>query len=135
MNKRAKVSKILGFFMAGAVCGCASARSAAPARPDPERGGVGGLEVGAFVVGATPPVGTPLFDKPSVAIDESLELKGVVISDGRTRYVMAALDYRSNPTEAYDLLRASLAEAAGVPPSHVAVHCTHTHSAPAGVVG
>ena len=105
------------------LAGCATA----PPQPS------GQLSLALFQADATPPIGHPLcggWIKPIEAVDAPLLLKGVVFSDGRTRYVVAAIDWCVLRTGAHDLLRGKMAHAAAVLPSQVTVHCTHTHSAP-----
>lgn len=63
---------------------------------------------------------------------EPLLLKGVVIDDGASRCLLAALDWCTLGGEAHAALRRGLAEAAGTSPAKVALHCVHTHSAPSG---
>lgn len=104
--------------------GCSSG---APPAPEPPR-----LQLAAFSSDATPPIGHRLVGWSVLmkSVEEPLLLKGVVLADGRTRYVLAALDWCRLQTGAYDLFRRKLAAAAGVAETQVAVHCTHTHGAP-----
>ena len=91
------------------------------------------MQVAYFSSDATPPIGHPLcggWIKPVEAVDQPLELRGVVLSDGQTRVVICALDWCRLQTGAYDLFRKKIAEAAGVPESHVAVQTIHAHNAP-----
>lgn len=109
------------------LAGCTSA--VAPSAPVPE---MRGLRLTTFECDATPPIGHRLVGWSVVAktIEAPLLLKGVVLQDDRTRYVLAALDWCRIQTGAYDMFRNKLAAAAGVPETQVAVHCTHTHGAP-----
>lgn len=89
------------------------------------------LSVATFTCDATPPVGHPLAGKkPAEVVEEPLFVKGVVLDDGRTRVVLAAIDWCTLGTEVYARFRAALGAGAGTP--RVAIHCTHTHSAPFG---
>jgi hypothetical protein len=93
------------------------------------------LSVAPFVSDATPPIGHPLcggWIKPVERVEAPLLVKGVVLSDGRTRYVVAAIDWCVLRTAARDAFLAEMAKAAGVPASQATIHCTHTHSAPIG---
>jgi len=93
----------------------------------------GGLRAAAFSLDVTPPVGSPLEEcNPPVAtsVDIPLLAKGVVLSDGKTRYVLCAFDYCELRTGAHDLFRRKIADAARVNELHVAVHCVHQHDAP-----
>lgn len=103
--------------------GCASSQDPPPAA----------LRVALFASDVTPPLGHPLcggWIKPAEEILQPLVLKGVVLDDGRTRVVIAAMDWCVLRGASFDLLRESMAKAAGTSPSHVAVQTTHTHSAP-----
>ncbi len=108
---------------------CLGCSSTEPQRspPSPQT-----LRVASFHCDATPPLGHRLvgWSVPMKSVEEPLLLKGIVLDDGRTRYVLAALDWCRLQTGAYDLFRRKLAAAAGIPELQVAVHCTHTHGAP-----
>ena len=88
------------------------------------------LELAAFSSDATPPLGHPLYGgglKVNAAVDEPLLLKGIVLSDGSSRYVLAVLDWCRLQTGAHDFFRGKLAAAAQTSASNVAVQCTHAH--------
>ncbi len=91
------------------------------------------FSVGVFCCDATPPVGHPLcggWIKPLEVVDDPLYAKGIVLSDGKTRYVICALDWCRLHGGCYDTFREKLAKAANVPVSQVAVQCLHQHNAP-----
>ncbi len=104
------------------IIGCSSVPEGSPAT----------LAVATFQCDATPPIGHRLvgWSVMMKSVEEPLLLKGIVLGDGRTRYVLCALDWCRLQTGAYDLFRRKLAAAAGIPETQVAVHCTHTHGAP-----
>ncbi|MCX8038095.1 MAG: hypothetical protein N3D11_13780 [Candidatus Sumerlaeia bacterium] len=86
-----------------------------------------------FSFDATPPIGHPLcggWIKPLEVVDAPLMGKGIILSDGRTRYVLCALDWCELRTASYDLMRRKMAEAAAVPESQVALQTVHPHNAP-----
>jgi hypothetical protein len=96
-------------------------------------GGASPLRLAVFASDVTPPLGHPLcggWIKPASEIVQPLVLKGVVLDDGKTRCVLAAMDWCVISGAAYDSLRGRIAKAAGVNPVRVALHSTHTHSAP-----
>src|SRR5689334_21030947 len=102
--------------------GCSSAE------PAPEA--MGPLRMALFASDVTPPLGHPLcggWIKPAAAIGQPLVLKGVVLDDGRTRCVIAAMDWCVLSGAAFDLFRGKMAAAAGVPITQVAIQTTHTH--------
>lgn len=92
-----------------------------------------GLRVATFTCDVTPPLGHPLcggWIKPLAAVDEPLLAKGIVLSEGKDRYVLCAVDWCLLQTGACDAFRRRLAEGANVPESHVSVHTIHQHNAP-----
>jgi hypothetical protein len=111
----------------------ASVAPAASARPLASGGASSGVRVAVFSCDITPPVGSPMMEcHPPVAtsIDIPLQAKGIILDDGRTRYVFCALDYCELRTGAHDLVRRKLADAMGVNELQIEVHCLHQHDAP-----
>jgi hypothetical protein len=90
------------------------------------------LALAYFESDATPPLGHRFVGWSVLmkSAEAPLLLKGLVLDDGRTRAVVAALDWCRLHGGAYDLIRRSLAAAASVPETRVALQCTHTHGAP-----
>ncbi len=92
-----------------------------------------GLNVAAFSCDITPPIGSPLqYCQPPVAtsVESPLLAKGIILSDGSTRYCLCAFDYCEIHTGAHDLFRRGIADALGVNELQVEVHCIHQHDAP-----
>jgi hypothetical protein len=117
-----------GWFLAGVLPG-----SLAVGLPTACSGGEPVVAVASFCCDVTPPLGHPLcggWVRPLEAVDEPLLAKGVVLSDGKSRYVVCALDWCLLQTGAYDLLRQRVARGADIPESHVAVQTVHQHNAP-----
>lgn len=93
----------------------------------------GELAIAVFSCDVTPPVGHPLcggWIKPLEFVEDPLLAKGVVLSDGRSRYVLCAVDWCLLQTGAYDQFRERIATAARIPVSQVAVQTVHQHNAP-----
>jgi pimeloyl-ACP methyl ester carboxylesterase len=91
------------------------------------------LKVASFCCDVTPPIGHPLcggWIKPLVAVDEPLLAKGILISDGKTRYILCAVDWCLLQTAAHDLFRQKLATATETPLTHISVQTVHQHNAP-----
>lgn len=111
-----------------------AAIAGAPAGGQAEAGkpGSGPLRVAVFRADATPPPGAFRggWNQSLVRVEEPLWAKGVVLEDGRTRCVLCALDWCTLSNGSHMLFRRKLAEAAGVDPRFVAVHCVHQHTAP-----
>ena len=90
------------------------------------------LRVATFQCDVTPPVGGhPLiWLTPLETVETPLLAKGIVLDDGRQRYVICSVDWCGLCNSSYDLFRGKLAAGAGVDVSHVAVQCVHQHTAP-----
>jgi hypothetical protein len=69
------------------------------------------------------------------SVESPLLAKGIVLSDGRSRYVLCAIDWCRIQNSTYDLFREKLAKAVDTTPSRVAVQCTHCHEAPLADAG
>lgn len=91
------------------------------------------LRVAAFRSDATPPLGMPIYPsyKPLETVEHPLLAKGVVLDDGKHRYVLCAIDWciLSNSTRVE--LRRKAAQAAGADLSRVTIQVIHQHAAPA----
>ncbi len=90
------------------------------------------FRVAVFRADATPPPGAFRggWTQALVRVEEPLWAKGLVLDDGRTRCVVCALDWCTLSNGSHGLFRRKLAQAAGVDPQFVAVHCVHQHTAP-----
>lgn len=89
-----------------------------------------GLRIAVFASDVTPPIGHPLIQGITEEVLHPLLLKGIVLDDGRSRVVLAAIDWCALRGGAYDQFRERIAAAAGIPVTQVAVQSVHTHSAP-----
>lgn len=90
------------------------------------------LKVAVFEADATPPLGHPLYPsfKPLAEVQEPLLAKGVILDDGRNRYVLCAIDWCTLGGSSRELLLQQMAAAAGTQRAFCTVHCVHQHSAP-----
>lgn len=90
------------------------------------------LRVATFRCDVTPPPGGhPLiWVTPVETVEDPLLAKGIVIDDGRRRYVLCAVDWCGLCNSSHLLFRRKIASAAGTDVSRVAVHCVHQHTAP-----
>ena len=88
--------------------------------------------VATFSCDVTPPLGTPIYSslKPLAVVEHPLLAKGVILEDKGGRYVLCAVDWCELCNSTYDDFRRRIADAAGIPPSHVAVQAVHQHTAP-----
>lgn len=89
------------------------------------------LRIAVFRAEVTPPAGEPLiWITPVTEVLDPLWAKGVVLEDGRSRYVLCAVDWCGIGGSSHRLFRAKIARAAGAAPANVAVHAVHQHTAP-----
>src|SRR3954447_2520821 len=79
-------------------------------------------ELGSKIVGGFLPF-------PSTGVHDELHARCLVLDDGKTKIALVVCDllgmHRSVSVEARKLI----ADETGIPPTHVAISCTHTHSA------
>jgi hypothetical protein len=90
------------------------------------------LRIATFQCDVTPPIDShPLiWVLPVKEVEDPLLAKGIVLQDGRDRYVLCAIDWCGLCNSSYDLFRRKIAAGAETKVSHVAVHCVHQHTAP-----
>ena len=81
----------------------------------------------------TPPLGTriPGGFRPRYAenVDDELFAKAVVIDNGTTRIAIVTCDLIAIPEKVADAAKARIADRCDIPPAHVMVNATHTHTA------
>lgn len=96
-----------------------------------------GLRVGFAAVDITPPPGLPLMgnfrdDYLARGVHDPLMAKAIVFEDPQgTKGAVLAVDVCMLDRHNVALIRDAIGRSATVPPEHVLVHATHTHSAPA----
>lgn len=100
--------------------------AAPPVRADQ----AGPFRVATFQSDVTLPLGDLLYAKPLATIEHPLLAKGVVLDDGRGRYVLCAVDWCVMCSSTRLEFRTKLAAAAGTEVARVAVQCVHQHTAP-----
>ncbi len=102
--------------------------AALPAEPADDAG----LRVATFRCDVTPPPGGhPLiWVTPVETVETPLLAKGIVLDDGRWRYVLCAVDWCGLCNSSHLLFCRKIAAAAGTDVSRVTVHCVHQHTAP-----
>ena len=81
----------------------------------------------------TPPLGTriPGSFRPRYAenVDDELFAKAVVIDNGTTRIAIVTCDVIAIPEKIADAAKARIADRCDIPPAHVMLNATHTHTA------
>ncbi len=90
------------------------------------------IRMSTFSCDVTPPLGGQpiIWTTPLATIEDPLWAKGIVLDDGRGRYVLCAVDWCGLCNSTHRLFCTKLAAAVGTDPSRVAVQCVHQHTAP-----
>ncbi len=90
-----------------------------------------GLRAATFDLDVTPPPGFAMsYDLVRRTDELSLRCRGVVFQHASGTVVLAAFDWIGIGNESHDVVRETIAAAAGTDPSRVAVHVLHQHDAP-----
>jgi len=126
MIRTMTLSTAKAFFIVLALCASCAAEMAAI--------GSGPLKVGLATADITPQgtvwmAGFAARKKPSEGIHKQLTGSCVVFDNGVTRLAFVAFDLCKIYEKQLGELRAA-AEKAGIPPQHVMINCSHTHSGP-----
>lgn len=90
------------------------------------------LRVSVFRCDVTTPLGSPIYSgyQPLAKVEHPLLAKGIVLDDGRQRYVLCSVDYCELCNSTHTMFRRKLADAVGTDISRVAVQTIHQHTAP-----
>ncbi len=91
------------------------------------------LQAGAATSNITPPLGEPIIGGfapfPSKHVHDELQARCLVLDDGQTRLALVVCDLVGLHRLVSEEARRLIEKQAGIPPSHVLVSATHTHSA------
>ena len=85
-----------------------------------------------LMAGAAETVITSIKDRPDVYAE--LYARALVLADGEKQLAIVTADYGQFPLQYNKVLLDAIQQAAGIPPEHVVINCSHTHNAP-GVDG
>ncbi len=93
------------------------------------------LRAGAAMSNITPEMGVPLDGTimqigPARAIHDELWVRCLVLNDSTTTLAFAIVDSTSISREIHDAAKQQIEKELGIPPSHVCIAATHTHSTP-----
>jgi neutral ceramidase len=93
------------------------------------------LQAGVAEVDITPPLGTTLAgsftNRPAHDVDDPLRAKALVMDDGTVQVALVVLDLVGLTRPDVQAVRELVNETTGIPPAHVLIGCTHTHTGPA----
>ncbi len=83
----------------------------------------------------TPPLGTPLIgyggrERGADAVRDDLYATSLVLADGETTVALVTCDLCALPAQQVRYVQRRLEERAGIPPGHVLINTSHTHSGP-----
>jgi len=95
--------------------------------------GAGELRAGAACSNITPQIGGEVIGGfvpfPATHIHDELQARCLVLDDGDTRLVLVVCDLLGIDRVVSDMARQLIKERQGIPPEHVLISATHTHSA------
>ncbi|TWT86389.1 hypothetical protein [Neorhodopirellula pilleata] len=90
------------------------------------------FQAGASITKITPPLGLPIIGNwdspPATEIHDDLHVRCLAFHDGKTTIVFAICDNVGIPREVFDQARKLLQSQSDVPPTHILMSSTHTHS-------
>ncbi len=93
------------------------------------------FRAGAATSNITPPLGELIVGGwqpfPATNIHDELHARCLVLDDGKAKLAIVICDNVGIPVEVYDLAKQQVHETTGIPPSHLLMAATHTHSATA----
>ncbi len=91
------------------------------------------LRAGAATSNVTPPLGEPIVGNfttpPATYVHDELHARCLVLDDGTTKLVLAICDNVGIARPAFDAARRTIVAETGIPPDHILLASTHTHSA------
>jgi putative membrane-bound dehydrogenase-like protein len=123
----------LAAILAAAACRCVGAADPPPAPVET------GLRAGAAAVNITPPLGEPIVGGfhpyPATHVHDELHARCLVLDDGTTRLALVVCDLLGVHRSVSDEARRLIAAETGIPPEHVLISATHTHSATTALGG
>lgn len=99
------------------------------------------LDAGAAKSCITPPLGTSLAgdftERKAVDVHDELFAKALVVSNGSDTVALVVCDIICCPREVLDRAKVMASARLGIPPEHITIACTHTHTGPAtaGLLG
>lgn len=98
------------------------------------------LRAGAALSNITPKMGVPLDGTimqigPAKHIHDELWVRCLVLDDGTTKLAFAEVDNTMVSRPIHDAAKAMIKRRVGIPPNHVCIAATHTHSTPRAVIG
>lgn len=115
-----------------ATCACLVATAFAAEPP-------AGLRAGAATATITPPLGEPIVGGfhpyPATHVHDELRARCLVLDDGTTKLALVVCDLLGIHRSVSDEARRLIAAETGIPPEHVLISATHTHSATTALGG
>ena len=98
------------------------------------------LRAGAALSNITPKMGVPLDGTimqigPAKHVHDELWVRCLVVDDGTTKLAFAEVDNTMISRPIHDAAKAMIRKRVGIPPNHVCIAATHTHSTPRAVIG
>ncbi|MDD2474567.1 MAG: hypothetical protein PHI32_01505 [Dysgonamonadaceae bacterium] len=93
-------------------------------------GNKGNMKVGVSRIDITPPIGYPVHKVISTGVLDPLEVKTIVLTQGKTNAALISADLFYIPSNLSTLVRKLASEKTGIPISNICLTATHTHADP-----
>lgn len=97
------------------------------------------LKAGVGDVVINPPLHVPLagyyYERKPAGVHDGLHAKALILDNGRSRIAMVACDLIRLPRPAVEEARSRIDQTLGIPPDHVLITATHSHTGPQLVPG
>ena len=88
------------------------------------------MKVGVSRIDITPPIGYPVHKRPSTGALDPLEVKAIVLTQGKTNAALISADLFYMSSNLSNVVRKLASEKTGIPYSNICVTATHTHADP-----
>ncbi|HOZ47080.1 MAG TPA: neutral/alkaline non-lysosomal ceramidase N-terminal domain-containing protein [Candidatus Hydrogenedentes bacterium] len=127
------------YFVVSLVVASAAAVGLVPAPVHAEEATAPVFKAGAATCNITPPLGSSIvgnWESPEATyIHDDLHARCLVLDNGERRLAIAICDNLHIDQATYDEARKQLADKTGMPPEHILMASTHTHSGPPSIQG
>jgi hypothetical protein len=95
------------------------------------------FRAGAAQVDITPPAGAPMagyyYNRAAAGVHDPLQAKAIVIEKDGVTAAIVACDLSSLPRPIAEAARRRITELLKIPPTHVMISATHTHTGPTSI--
>ena len=91
---------------------------------------LGQIRISTFHVDASPRIGSPLAYDPTIAIQNPLSCRGIIIQSSQKPVILCSIDWLGVANGSQTEFKEAFAAAAGTTTNRVSIHAVHQHDAP-----